>query len=355
MNQSQDELWMSRCFDLAARGIGYVSPNPPVGAVLVHQGELLAEGYHHQFGKPHAEVDVLQNVPLEKKHLIPKSTLYVSLEPCCHYGKTPPCTDRILEAGIKDVRICALDPNPSVAGQGISLLRKNGIETKVGILEDKGNELIKHFRVNMLHHRPFVILKWAQSKYGICGVHGKQVWFSDPHTQAWSHRLRATFDSIMVGARTVETDDPALTTREYPGRSPIRVIYDPNGRLDLHHKVFQADGIQVFYFSGMENKISKSGLAPVSAHLLNGSEGHTKQMLHTLFHHQVGSVIVEGGSYLHHLFIKDHLWDEAWVVKTTNDLNSGIRAPNLNGKWIDQFMIGNDTIIGMANENMTKK
>ena len=345
---------MSRCFDLAARGIGYVSPNPPVGAVLVHKGQLLAEGYHHHFGEAHAEVDVLQNVPLEKRHLIPEATLYVSLEPCCTFGKTPPCTDRILEAGIKDVRISILDPNPAVAGQSISLLRKHGIQTKVGIGEINGNELIKHFRVNILQHRPYVILKWAQSQYGISGVHGKQVWFSDPHTQTWSHRLRAEFDSIIVGARTVETDDPSLTTREYPGRSPTRVIYDPNGRLDLHYKVFNADGTNVFYFSAVENKISRSGLAPVSAHLLHGTEGHTKQILAKLFHHQVGSVIVEGGSYLHHLFIKDNFWDEAWVVKTPNELNSGIRAPNLRGLLIDQFVIGNDTIIGMANDKMMR-
>ena len=345
-----DEYWMTRCFDLAARGIGHVSPNPPVGAVLVHEGNILAEGYHHFFGGPHAEVDVIENVPLENRHLIPAATLYVSLEPCCTFGKTPPCTELILTSGIKDVRIATMDPNPDVAGQGISILRKHGIEVTIGILEDHAKYLIRSFRTNILIHRPFVILKWAQSKFGISGLHGQQVWFSNPLTQTWSHRLRSEYDSILVGARTVETDNPYLTTREYPGDSPARVVYDPNGRLDGHYHVFTDDGSKVFYFSAGENKISNANLANVSAHLLHGSHSHAKQILHALYLHQIGNLIVEGGSYLHHLFIRENLWDEAWVVQTPNNLDSGIRAPNLKGRLIDKFVISTDTIIGMSNE-----
>ncbi len=343
-----DRLWMSRCFELAHIGIGYVSPNPPVGAILVYQNTILSEGYHHYFGGPHAEVMAITRVAAHQQHLIPESTLYVSLEPCCVTGKTPPCTELILHSGIKKVRISAIDPNPQVAGKGISRLLDHGVQVEIGILKEEGEHLIRSFRTNILKHRPHVVLKWAQSKYGISGVPGQQVWFSHPNTKTWSHQLRAQTDAIIVGARTVETDNPSLTTRNYPGRSPARVIYDPSGRLHQNYQVFNEDGVQIFYFSTIPNPRLQS--KQISTFLFSTSGSHAEQMLSSLFSNNIGNLLVEGGSYLHHLFIGANLWDEAWVVKTQNELNSGIQAPNLKGKLIEIIDAGEDSMVGMRNE-----
>jgi len=350
-NQS-DLRWISRCFDLARKGIGSVSPNPPVGAVLVHEDKILAEGYHHYFGGAHAEVEAVKNVPAHLQHLVSKSILYVSLEPCCITGKTPPCTNLIIDNGIKDVRVSVADPNPNMAGKAISLLRQHGVHVDVGIRQEEGAHLIRAFRTNILKKKPYVILKWAQSKFGIAGFPGQQVWFSQPHTQVWSHQLRATYDAIIVGARTVETDNPSLTTRDYPGRSPARVIYDPNGRLHANYNVFKADGCKIFYFTSMPH----TGLTPTQ-HLniftLSSESGHAAQMLSILFQHTIGSIVVEGGSFVHQLFIRENCWDEAWVVKTQHEMASGITAPNLRGRLIQNFSLENDTIVGMYNEQLT--
>ena len=345
-----DQLWMSRCFDLARKGIGQVSPNPPVGAVLLYQNTILAEGYHHYFGGPHAEVEAIGNVPADKKHLIPDSTLYVSLEPCCITGKTPPCTELIIKSGIKEVRVSAIDPNPEIAGKGLEQLRKNGIHVEAGILKEEGEHLVRSFRMNILHRRPYVILKWAQSKHLVSGVPDQQIWFSHPHTLTWSHRLRAECDGIIVGANTVETDNPSLTTRDYPGRSPVRIIYDPNGKLDSNYKVFQEDGLRIFYFSSVSNP-SVADIKNISTSILESDIAHVPQILSTLFKNRIGNLLVEGGSYVHQLFVKENLWDEAWVIKTQNETKEGIQAPNIRGKLIDTLSIGADTIVGIANDH----
>lgn len=342
---ASDKLWMNRCFDLARMGHGAVSPNPPVGAVLVHGGKHLSEGYHTHFGGPHAEVMAVRNVPEEKRHLIPDSTLYVSLEPCCVHGKTPPCTDLILRERIRDVRVSAIDPNPLVAGKGLALLEQHGVHTKHGILREEGQFLIRSFSTNILHHRPHVVLKWAQSKYGYTGMAGQQLWLSHPHTQLFSHKLRAHHDAILAGARTVETDNPYLTTREYPGRSPHRVIYDPQGRLEMHFHVFNDDGCTVYYFSKKENK-NLSG-PHIKKYILSASSDHASQMLTHLFENRIGNVIIEGGSFVHSLFIKENLWDEAWVIRTGNPMVNGIAAPIVRGELISKLVYGPDTIIGI--------
>jgi diaminohydroxyphosphoribosylaminopyrimidine deaminase/5-amino-6-(5-phosphoribosylamino)uracil reductase len=344
-----DQLWMSRCFDLARKGIGHVSPNPPVGAVLLYQNTIMAEGYHHYFGGPHAEVETIGNVPADKKHLVKDSILYVSLEPCCITGKTPPCTELIIKSGIKEVRVSAIDPNPDVAGKGIAQLQKNGINVVAGILKEEGEQLIRSFRMNILHQRPYVILKWAQSKHLVSGVPDQQIWFSHPHTLTFSHCLRAECEGIIVGAKTVETDNPSLTTRDYPGRSPARIIYDPNGKLHSDYKVFLDDGLRIFYFSSIDNP-ALSSVKNIITSILEPGLAHVPQILSTLFKNRIGSLLVEGGSYVHQLFIKENLWDEAWVIKTQNETKEGIQAPNIKGKLIDTISIGADTIVGIAND-----
>jgi diaminohydroxyphosphoribosylaminopyrimidine deaminase/5-amino-6-(5-phosphoribosylamino)uracil reductase len=340
-----DELWMNRCFDLARQGIGYVSPNPPVGAVLVHDNRIIGEGFHTSFGAPHAEVEAVANVAVSERHLIPQSILYVSLEPCCVTGKTPPCTNLIWSAGIKDVRISTLDPNPDVAGNGVRLLQDAGISVTTGILQTEGQALIRSFAINILERRPYVILKWAQSKYGIIGVEGQQVWMSDPLTRIWSHGQRAQVDAILVGSRTVMTDDPSLTVRDYPGRSPHRVIFDPNGKLDQRYKVFNSDGCQVFYFSMQPNEGINNG--HIHKFVLEGESPVPGQLLNILFKNGIGILLIEGGAYMHNLFIEQDMWDEAWVIRTPHPLDKGIVAPNVREKKIEVFCCGNDVVVGI--------
>ena len=346
--QIPDDKWMTRCFDLAKRGIGYVSPNPPVGAVLVLEGRILAEGYHAFYGGPHAEVMAVNNVPEEAKHLIPKATLYVSLEPCCITGKTPPCTDLIIREGILDVRISTRDPNPAVAGSGLERLKAKGVRITEGILEKEGKELIRSFTTNILLKRPHVILKWAQSKWGYSGTEGKQVWLSDPASKTWSHGQRAQVDAILVGARTVETDNPSLTTRDYPGRSPHRVIIDPNGKLDSHYQVFNDDGCKVFYLSKLDNPHINE--AHVIKHKYPEGEDSLNRILQFLFSHNIGILLVEGGAYTQKQFIKANLWDEAWVIQTQHALNEGIVAPNVRGKLMVKQVSASDLIVGISEE-----
>ncbi len=344
-NTIPDTTWMLRCFDLARRGIGYVSPNPPVGAVLVYQNRILAEGFHTRFGGPHAEVEAIKNVPDAERHLIPLSTLYVSLEPCCITGKTPPCTDLIIGEGIRDVRISTWDPNPAVSGSGLDRLREKGIQVTAGILESEGRELIRPFTTNIIMQRPHIILKWAQSRFGYVGTKGEQVWLSEPNTRVWSHGQRASADAILVGARTIETDNPSLTVRDFPGRSPHRVIYDPNGRLHERYMVFDDDGRSVFYFS----KTSNSSLVNSAIHkyLLQPDEDDFQQILKVLFENHIGILLVEGGSYLLKKIIALDLWDEAWVIQTQHDLAQGIAAPDVMGRLITKEWVGKDRIVGI--------
>ena len=345
-----DEMWMGRCFDLARQGIGYVSPNPPVGAVLVHQHRIIGEGFHSKFGGPHAEVEAVRSVADSDRHLIPHSVLYVSLEPCCVTGKTPPCTNLILSEGIKDVRISTLDPNPQVAGKGIKILQHAGVSVTTGIKENEGKDLIRSFTINILEKRPYVILKWAQSKYGVMGTEGQQIWLSDPHTRVWSHGQRAKVDAILVGARTVSTDNPSLTVREFPGRSPHRVIYDPNGTLDAHYHVFNDDGCKVFYFSNHPNDHLSSN--HISKFILNQGDSVPTQIMDTLFANGIGILLVEGGAYTQKLFVESRQWDEAWVIRSQHPLDKGIMAPNVKGSRIDEFESGKDVVLGVRNQEI---
>ena len=343
--EKSDSFWMQRCFDLARRGIGYVSPNPPVGAVLVYQNRILGEGYHTRFGEAHAEVEYINSVPEADKHLIEKATLYVSLEPCCIQGKTPACTDLILREGIKDIRISVTDPNPKVSGQSISMLSTKGISVQSGIEEEEGKDLIRAFRTNILLKRPHITLKWAQSKFGYIGTKDEQVWLSGDDSRVWTHAQRAEQDAILIGARTAERDNPLLTTRYAAGRSPHRVIYDPAGRLPVDLNVFKQDGCRVFYFS--KNKNTNITAENISCFQLSDEKNPINEMISVLFEHNIGKLLVEGGSHTLQLFIERNLWDEAWVIQTQHPLQKGLTAPSLSGRLLSRIELGQDRIIGM--------
>jgi len=343
-----DDLWISRCLDLARLGIGNVSPNPPVGAVLVFENKIIGEGFHSVFGGPHAEVQAFRNVNPADRHLLPKATLYVSLEPCCITGKTPPCTDLILQEGVKHVRIAIPDPNPAISGKGIEILKSNGVEVFCGILEKEAQELIRPFKTNILHHRPYVILKWAQSMHGFIGRPDELTWLSDPYSSIWTHSLRSKADAIMVGARTIMLDDPELTTRDYPGKSPHRVIYDPNGALTSPYKVFNKDQRRIFYFSLNNNPNVQD--EHISRYILNDHKPEVEQILSVLYSQQIGILMVEGGAYVHELFIQQNAWDEACVIQTKHSLNNGIKAPVVRGKLSETLKSGTDEIVCILNE-----
>ncbi len=347
-SSKEDNKWISRCLDLAKRGLGYVSPNPPVGAVLIHNDRIIGEGYHSFFGGPHAEVETFQSVGAGDKHLIPQSVLYVSLEPCCIHGKTPPCTDLILREGVQDVRISTVDPNPKISGKGIEILKSRSLKVRTGIMEDAGKDLIRMFRTNVLFNRPYVILKWAQSEKLYIGQNGQRIMISHPYTTTWSHTLRSTIDAIIVGARTIMNDNPQLTTRDAPGRSPNRAVYDPNAKLTKEYSVFNQDGCLVFYYSVPENQNIEGN--NIIKYQLKDDRSHANQILAHLYSHQIGILLVEGGTHLLSLFIEENLWDEGWVIQTKHPLEIGIKAPVIQGKLIQKFESATDTIICVANQ-----
>ena len=347
-NNNTDEKWIRRCFDLATRGYGYVSPNPPVGAVLVHNDSILCEGYHTHFGGPHAEVVLFQNITPENKQLIREAILYVSLEPCCIFNKTPACTDLLIKEGVKDVRISTLDPNPKISGKGVEILRSNNIHVTTGIIEDQGMELISAFTKNILFEKPYVILKWAQSKAGYIGKQRERVHISHPYTLTWSHQLRAYADAILVGARTVSIDDPSLTTRDAAGRSPHRAVYDPQAKLTNNYKVFSDDGCRVFYFSSVPNP--NINAKHIELYILNDKISHISQIMDFLFTHRIGILLVEGGAHLLSSFITENGWDESWTIQSKHELNEGIKAPMTRGRLIRKFESATDTVVGIRNE-----
>jgi diaminohydroxyphosphoribosylaminopyrimidine deaminase/5-amino-6-(5-phosphoribosylamino)uracil reductase len=228
--------YMQRCFDLAYLGAGKVSPNPMVGAVLVHQNQIIGEGFHTGYGQPHAEVEAVRSVREEDKPLLSESTLYVSLEPCCFRGKTPACTSLILEKNIPKVVISVKDFTPEVAGKGVAILKEAGVEVITGILEEEGKKVAAIRNHIVQQHRPFVLLKYARSADGYLSKKGQSTWLTNPLSKRWVHQWRKETDAIMVGTETAMMDNPCLTTRYFQGASPIRVVLDRQGRLphDLH-------------------------------------------------------------------------------------------------------------------------
>lgn len=337
---------MSRCLELAVMGMGSVSPNPMVGAVLVHEDRIIGEGYHEQYGQAHAEVNCLKSVKPEDRHLISDSTLYVSLEPCSHHGKTPPCADLIIDKQIKKVVTGSHDPNPLVSGRGIERMRAAGIEVTENVLREECDDLNKRFITFHTLHRPYVILKWAQSAEGnMASQEEKQVWLSDEYSKKLSHKWRTEEDAILVGARTAIIDDPQLTARLWEGRNPVRVLIDRHLRVPETARILDEDAMTVIY------NICKEGLENGNVHVgLRPNENVVEQILHDLHKRSIASVIVEGGAYTLNEFIKAGVWDEARIIQTPVCLPGGIAAPHINGKLIKEEKLDNDTLLIKMND-----
>ena len=333
---------MQRCLELAAIGVGKVFPNPVVGAVLVHGDRIIGEGYHAVYGQAHAEVNCFDSVAESDRALIAESTLYVSLEPCAHYGKTPPCADRIIRERIPRVVIGALDPFPLVDGKGLSKLQKAGIETITGILEDQCRELNKRFYCFHTKHRPYITLKWAETgdRY-IANDDYSRLFISNKYTQQLVHRWRSEEASILVGTNTALFDDPQLTNREWTGRNPVRLIIDTTLRLPSSLKVFDGSVPAIIF-----NYLRHEEEGAVQYYQVGQDADLIDQVMNALVQKQVVSVLVEGGTKLLQSFIDKDLWDEARVISNKSmRVGAGLKAPELaNAQLVDTMHIEGDEL-----------
>jgi len=333
---------MQRCLQLAAMGAGRVAPNPMVGAVLVYAGRVIGEGYHQKYGEAHAEVNCINSVVEADKELIAKSTLYVSLEPCAHFGKTPPCADLVIKNKIPNVVIGCRDSFAAVNGKGMERLKNAGINVALGVLENECRELNKRFFTSHEKQRPYIILKWAQSSNGKIGTdESSNLKISNEFTDRLVHQWRTEEAAILVGTNTAILDDPALTARLWPGNDPLRLVIDLELKLPGHLKLFD-DSVKTIVFT--YNK--KDATEKLIYHQLNKTEDVLAQIMSALYAMQVQSVIIEGGSKLLQSFIDAGLWDESRVITNfTLMIEEGLDAPVLNNnRSVATQKIKNDII-----------
>lgn len=326
-----EEKYMRRCITLARNGAGFVSPNPMVGAVVVCDDKIIGEGYHAKCGEAHAEVNAIASV--HDKELLKRSTIYVSLEPCSHHGKTPPCAELIIKMQIPRVVVGSKDPFPQVAGRGIAMLRAAGIEVVEGVLKNECDELNETFMHCHTAKRPFVLLKWAQTADGYMDYkrmsedQKKPLILSNQESRREVHKLRSEFDAIMVGTTTALLDNPSLTVRYWSGRNPIRIVLDQN--LDLPKDLHLFDGgVTTLVINEIKNSKEGSGLEYIR---MDFSLNLLSQLLAELQRRKIESLMVEGGCVLLQSFIDERLWDEARVEYAPFCIGNGVPAPMLNG------------------------
>jgi len=335
-----DKIYMQRCLDLAIKGIRTVSPNPMVGCVIVHKNKIIGEGYHEAFGKEHAEVNAINQV--QDKKLLKESKMYVSLEPCAHTGKTPPCSGLIIKHQIPEVLIGIEDPNPKVSGKGIAKLEKSGIKVKVGILKPECFDLNKRFFTFHQKQRPYVILKWAQTLDGYLdkvrdGDEQKINWISAPETQTLIHKWRSEEQSILVGRNTIINDNPSLTVREYGGVNPIRIVIDSQLQISESLKIYSKEAPTLVFNRVKDEK--KNNIEWIKI-----NETNTKHILDELYKRNIQSVFVEGGSRTLQYFIIDNAWDEARVIVGQKNFDEGYKAPVINRIPVNSHKYGKDMV-----------
>lgn len=340
---------MNRCLALAKLGAGNVSPNPMVGCVIVYDGKIVGEGYHQKHGKAHAEVNAINSVA--NSALLKKSTLFVTLEPCAHFGLTPPCSDLIVEKQIPKVVIGTIDPFAEVAGKGVEKMRKAGIEVEVGILEKECREINKRFFTFHEKKRPYIILKWAQTLDGFIDIDrtkkefGKPTWITGDKALLRVHKMRAVEDAIFVGTKTAEKDNPTLTVRHCPGRNPVRVVLD--NYLRLSEKLNLFDGtVKTIVFNSIKNREIENILFVK----IDFNAEIVPQVLDELYNQKILSVIVEGGEQLLDSFIKSNNWDEAYQFIGNKHFLSGIKAPQISGNIVSTEILDSDKLIVYKNK-----
>ena len=327
---------MARCIELAKNGLGTTYPNPLVGAVVVCDGKIIGEGWHRQSGEPHAEVLAIRSV--KDPNLLARSTIYVSLEPCSHFGKPPPCADLILEHNIPEIVIGTGDPNEKVAGKGIAKIKAAGRKVTVGVLENECNELNKRFFTFHQKKRPYIILKWAESADGFMAPlqkdERKPVWITNEFSRQLVHKWRAQEQAILVGTQTVVDDNPILDVRDWTGENPTRIVLDQNNRISKESHIF-GNRSKTLVYSGFGDFGDNVALA----------------LAGRLYQDGIQSVIIEGGTRTLETFLLENLWDEARIFKGTNRFENGIAAPRLPQAVAHQKMVLQDELLIFYNHD----
>lgn len=339
------EFYMRRCLELAVMGNGNVSPNPMVGCVIVHEGNIIGEGYHQKIGEAHAEVNAINDVIAKHgdhaAQLLKEATVYVTLEPCAHFGKTPPCADLLVKHQVKQVVIGNTDPFESVNGKGIAKLKNAGITVISRILEEECSFVNRRFFTRVKEHRPYIILKWAQTANGFFAPKNQsQKWITGTAAKTLVHQWRSQEDAILVGKNTVLADNPMLNTREVEGKNPIRLIIDKNLAIPLDYNIYN-DQSKTIIFNEIKTDVVNN------IHFVQMEDMHfylAQKIAYQLYLMDIQSVIIEGGANLLNQFITANLWDEARIFTGSEHWNDGISAPQLEGSIIAESNIGNDKL-----------
>jgi diaminohydroxyphosphoribosylaminopyrimidine deaminase / 5-amino-6-(5-phosphoribosylamino)uracil reductase len=334
---TSDENFMRRAFELANTGLGDTAPNPCVGCVIVSHGKIIGEGWHMKYGGPHAEVNAINSV--KDKLQLKSATVYVNLEPCSHFGKTPPCADLLVSYEVKRVVISNMDTNPLVGGKGVRKLIDAGIEVTQGVLESEGRELNRRFFTFIEKQRPYIILKWAQTADRfIARLDYDSKWISNVYSRQLVHKWRSEEASVLVGRNTAEKDDPQLSVREWSGKNPVRVVIDRNLKLLPTLKLF--DGSQPTICYNLVSATEKNNLLFVKVR----EEHLVADVLKDLYYRQIQSVLVEGGREISDLFIAHQVWDEARIFTSVSSFGKGIKAPEISGALVSKIMVQGDSL-----------
>lgn len=347
---TNDEQYLNRCLDLAIKGLGSVAPNPLVGSVIVHKNRIIGEGYHKEFGGPHAEVNAISSV--RQPELLPESTLYVNLEPCSHFGKTPPCSDLIIRQKIKKVVIGCVDPFDLVTGKGIARLRNNGCEVVVGVLKNQSLAINKRFFTFHEKKRPYIILKWAQTADGFIDTlrppdsNIKPAWITSENLRILVHKWRSEEPAIMVGTHTALADNPRLNVREWTGKQPLRIVVDRNLMLPRKLHLFDNSLETLVLNATTDKKEQKTTFLKLP---FEGDLVSLPHLLRYLYEKGIQSVLVEGGRQLLQSYINQGLWDEARVFGGPQFFGEGIKAPQINPSNLSHVFLGNEGFFWFKN------
>lgn len=350
-SEVNDIRWMQRCLELASKGKNGVLQNPMVGSVIVYNNTIIGEGFHHEYGKAHAEVKAIEHV--KDKSLLPQATLYVSLEPCAHFGKTPPCSDLIVKHNIKRVVIATIDPFSKVSGKGIEKLKNAGIETKVGVLQEEARFLNRQFFVFHKKQRPYIILKWAESSDGFIDILRSKDQkgsfpISHPESAYYNHQWRSDEDAILVGYKTAKVDNPNLTSRKIAGSNPLRIVLDDDLTLPENSNLHNTEAPT--WIVNRHKNLVTNNLTYVK---INSDSTLLETLSTQLFNANKQSVIIEGGAKTHKHFLDANLWDEIRIIKSSKAIHSGLQAnPTNTLRSIYRFNYLNDQVVCILNPDL---
>ncbi|MCW3784857.1 bifunctional diaminohydroxyphosphoribosylaminopyrimidine deaminase/5-amino-6-(5-phosphoribosylamino)uracil reductase RibD [Plebeiibacterium sediminum] len=347
---NKDQLYMQRCLEIAQNGLGNTYPNPMVGSVIVHNDKIIGEGFHHKAGEPHAEVNAIHSVV--DKELLKESTIYVNLEPCAHFGKTPPCSLLIKEMNIPKVVIGCTDTFSEVSGKGIKILQDAGVDVTVGVLEKESRELNKRFFTFHEKKRPYIILKWAETEDGLIDIdrteenYGQPTWITNTLAKKLVHKWRRQEQSILVGTNTAIKDNPSLTVREWEGNDPVRILIDRTGRVPNTHHILD-NSTKTIVFTGVDKENSEN----TDYCKISFDKDIVPQINEYLYEQNIQSIIIEGGKEILQLYIYSNYWDEARRFVGDKWFKKGTSAPKIDIAPISQDSIGNSRLFFYRNND----